>query len=338
MGRPDSITLAHGGGGKASAELVDEIFLPAFKNRLLESLSDGAVFDRPESGRLAFSTDSFVIDPIFFRGGDIGSLAVHGTVNDLAVSGSVPKYLSAGFVLEEGFPLEELRKIADSMGKAAKECGVAIVTGDTKVVARGAVDKIFINTSGIGFVPDGIDISPKRVKEGDRIIVSGTIGDHGISILTLRKGLEFETEIISDSQPLNTLVEKMLEAGPGIGMMRDPTRGGLAASLNEIASSSGKGILIEEKALPVNESVRVVCEILGLDLLNVANEGKLVAFVPADSAEKVLSAMKNHPAGRESAIIGTVGGVEAGRVEMKTEFIGNRIVEPLVGDQLPRIC
>jgi len=339
VSRRKFVTLAHGGGGKASSELIEELFMPEFSNELLESLSDGAVFNAPPGGgRLAFSTDTFVIDPVFFPGGDIGSLAVHGTVNDLAVSGAEPKYLSAGFVLEEGFSLKELKKIARSMGEAARMCGVSIVTGDTKVVARGGADKIFINTSGIGFMSDGVEISPKRVREGDSIILSGSIGDHGISILTLRKGLEFDTELVSDSRPLHELVKTMLTAETGIRMMRDPTRGGLSATLNEIAASSGNGIIIEEKAIPVKDSVRGVCEILGLDVLNVANEGKLVAFVPPESADRVLSVMREHPAGREASIIGSVGGTEPGRVEMKTEFIGNRIVEPLVGDQLPRIC
>lgn len=338
MPRPDTVTLAHGGGGTASSELIREVFMPAFSNPLLESLSDSTLFDPPSSGRLAFSTDTFVIDPIFFPGGDIGSLAVHGTVNDLAVAGSVPKYLSVGFVLEEGFSISDLKTIANSMGAAAKRCGVSIITGDTKVLDKGSADKIFINTSGVGFVPEGIDVRPQRIEDGDKIIVSGTLGDHGIAILTRRKGLEFDTEIVSDSQPLNTLIENMLGTESDIRMMRDPTRGGLAASLNEIAGVSAKGFLIEEKAIPVKQPVKAVCEILGLDVLNVANEGKLVAFVPSQSVEKVLTAMRNHPAGRDAAIIGTVGGVEAGRVEMKTEFIGNRIIEPLVGDQLPRIC
>ncbi|VAX25582.1 [NiFe] hydrogenase metallocenter assembly protein HypE [hydrothermal vent metagenome] len=338
MPRADYITLAHGGGGRASEELIEEVFIPAFSNMILDTMSDGAIIDAPKSGKLAFSTDTFVIDPIFFPGGDIGSLAVHGTVNDIAVSGGIPKYMSAGFVLEEGFPISDLKKIAKSMGEAAKSCGVSIVTGDTKVVARGGADKVFINTSAIGFAPEGVRLSPKRVKEGDLIIASGTIGDHGIAILTLRKGLEFKTEIVSDSQPLNRLVEAMLEAEPDIRMMRDPTRGGLSATLNEIAKASGKGIVIDEKALPIKQSVSAVCEILGLDPLNVANEGKLVAFAPQKSADKILEAMRDHPAGRQAAIIGRVGGAGPGRVEMKTAFAGNRIVEPLVGDQLPRIC
>jgi hydrogenase expression/formation protein HypE len=318
--------------------LIEEVFASEFSNEILDTMSDAAIIDAPKSGKLAFSTDSFVIDPIFFPGGDIGSLAVHGTVNDVAVSGGIPMYISVGFVLEEGFPISDLKIIAASMGKAARECGVSIVTGDTKVVARGAADKVFINTSGIGFVPEGVELGPKRIEEGDLIIASGTIGDHGIAILTLRKGLEFDTKIVSDSQALNGLVKIMLETEPDIRMMRDPTRGGLAASLHEIAKASGKGIVIDEKALPVNVSVTAVCEILGLDILNVANEGKLIAFVPVKSGDKVVEAMRAHPAGAQAAIIGRVGGTEPGRVEMKTAFVGNRIIEPLVGDQLPRIC
>ncbi len=338
MRHSDIITLAHGGGGTASSRLTEELFLPAFGNPYLESLSDAAVFEPPSSGRIAFTTDSFVVDPLFFPGGDIGSLAVHGTVNDLAVSGAVPRYLSAGFVIEEGFGIDDLKKIVGSMGGAAKRSGVLIVAGDTKVVPRGSADRIFINTAGIGYVPEGVDISPKRVREGDRIILSGTIGDHGMAVLTKRSGMQFETDLISDSQPLNALAEKIVAAERGVSMMRDPTRGGLAATLCEIAASTGKGILIEEEAIPINDSVRSVCEILGLDPLHVANEGKLVAFVPAKSAEKVLSAMKSRAEGAESAIIGTVGKAAAGRVEMKTAFIGNRIIEPTIGGQLPRIC
>jgi len=335
--RPKVVTLADGGGGKAAAELVAKMFLPHLSNKYLSALSDGAVLPQI-NGRLAFSTDSFVVDPIFFPGGDIGSLAVHGTVNDLAVSGATPMYLSVGYILEEGFPLDDLAKIADSMGRAAKECGVSIVAGDTKVVARGGADKIFINTSGIGLVPDGVDISAERVGEGDAIILSGHIGDHGMAILSQRKGLKFDSPVKSDSSPLHGLTAVMLKAEPDIRMMRDPTRGGLAASLTEIARASGKGIVVEEDAIPVNENVRAFCELLGMDVLHIANEGKLVAFVPSHSAEKLLRVMKTHPMGRDAAIIGSVGGAQAGTVEMKTSFLGRRIVEALVGDQLPRIC
>lgn len=337
MRRPDVVTLAHGGGGKASAELVARIFLPAFKNRFLETLSDGALLPPPE-GRIVFTTDSFVIDPIFFPGGDIGSLAVHGTVNDLAVSGAEPRYLSAGFIIEEGFPMEDLKRVADSMGRAAIDAGVNIVAGDTKVVARGAADKLFINTAGIGVVPPGVSISPARVQDGDVLILSGPIADHGMAVLTKRKGLDFKTPLISDSRPLNGLVREMLSAEPDIRMMRDATRGGLAAVLCEIARASGRGVMMDEKSIPVSEGARAVCELLGMDPLHVANEGTLAAFVPAASAEKVLAAMRRHPYGAQAAIIGSAGGAAPGTVEMKTAFLGSRIIEPLAGDQLPRIC
>lgn len=335
--RPKVVTLADGGGGKSAAELVAKTFMPHLSNRYISALSDGAVLP-PINGRLAFSTDSFVVDPIFFPGGDIGSLAVHGTVNDLAVSGAVPMYLSVGFILEEGFPLDDLEKIAKSMGNAAKQCSVSIVAGDTKVVARGSADKIFINSSGIGVVPDGVNISAERVGDGDVIILSGHIGDHGMAILSQRKGLKFDSPVISDSNPLNGLTETMLKVEPDIRMMRDPTRGGLAASLTEIAGASGKGMVIEEDAIPVNENVRAFCELLGMDVLHVANEGKLVAFAPSGSAGKLIDAMRSHPMGRHASIIGTVGGARPGTVEMKTSFLGRRIVDALVGDQLPRIC
>ncbi|MBI5177843.1 MAG: hydrogenase expression/formation protein HypE [Nitrospinae bacterium] len=335
--RPDTVILAHGGGGRASAELVEKAFLPSLGNKFLAPLSDGAILP-PLEGRLAFSTDSYVIDPIFFPGGDIGSLAIHGTVNDLSMCGATPVYLSAGFILEEGFPMADLKRIADSMGEAARESGVTVVTGDTKVVARGGADKIFINTAGIGVLPEGVNIAATRVREGDRIILSGTLGDHGTSVLIKRKGLKFDSPVESDSRPLNGLVREMLDAEPDIHMMRDPTRGGLAAVLNEVARAAGVGMVIEETAIPVNGNVAAVCELLGIDVLHVANEGKMVAFVPEASAERVLSVMKTHTFGRDAAIIGMVGGTSAGRVEMKTSFIGNRIIEPLAGEQLPRIC
>lgn len=337
MPKSEVVTLAHGGGGTASAELVAHIFLPHFENDFLLSLSDGALLP-PIAGRIAVSTDSFVIDPIFFPGGNIGSLAVHGTVNDVSMCGAMPLYLTAGFIIEEGMPMADLEKIAKSMGAAARDAGVRIVAGDTKVVARGGADKIFINTAGIGVVPEGVTIGAQRVREGDKIILSGSIGDHGISVLIKRKGLKFDADIVSDSRPLNGIVQKMLEAEPDIHMLRDPTRGGLAAVLCEVARQGNVGILIEEQKIPVLEDVRGVCELLGMDVMHVANEGKLVAFVPAASADKVLAAMRAHPYGKEAAIIGTVGSVAPGRVEMKTGFLGNRIIEPLVGDQLPRIC
>ncbi len=337
MPKSEVVTLAHGGGGTASAELVARVFLPHFDNDFLKSLSDGALLP-PIGGRIAVSTDSFVIDPIFFPGGNIGSLAVHGTVNDVSMCGATPLYLTAGFIIEEGMPMVDLGKIAASMGAAAREAGVRIVAGDTKVVARGGADKIFINTAGIGVVPEGVTIGAQRVREGDKIILSGSIGDHGISVLIKRKGLKFDADIVSDSRPLNGIVKKMLEAEPDIHMMRDPTRGGLAAVLCEVARQGNIGILIEENKIPVLEDVRAVCELLGMDVMHVANEGKVIAFVPERSAGKVLAAMRAHPHGTQAVIIGTVGAVAPGRVEMKTGFTGNRIIEPLVGDQLPRIC
>jgi hydrogenase expression/formation protein HypE len=335
--RPEVVTMADGGGGRAAAELVAKTFLPHLSNEHLAALSDGAILP-PIDGRLAFSTDSFVVDPIFFPGGDIGSLAVHGTVNDLAVCGATPLYLSAGFIIEEGFSLADLRKIADSMGRAARNCGVLVVTGDTKVVARGCADKIFINTAGIGVVPKGVDISAKRVRDGDAIILSGSIGDHGMAIMSQRKGLKFDSPLKSDSSPLNGLTAEMLRAEPDIRMMRDPTRGGLAATLTEIARASGRGMVIEEDAIPVGENVRAFCELLGLDVLHVANEGKLVAFAPSATVGRVLSVMRAHPSGREAKIIGMVGGADPGVVEMRTSFLGRRIIEALAGDHLPRIC
>jgi len=336
--RPDGfVTLAHGGGGTASALLLEKCFLPAYGNSTLNKLGDQAVIPRMD-GRLAFSTDSFVIDPIFFPGGNIGSLAVHGTVNDLAMGGAVPRFLSTAFIIEEGFPFSELEIIVRSLADAAKASGVEVVTGDTKVVARGSADKIFINTSGIGEIPHDVDISQERVRPGDKIILSGTIGDHGIAILTSRKGLEFDVSVKSDLASLNGLVNAMLSVEPNIKMMRDPTRGGLASALNEIAKASRTGMIINEEAIPILEEVKSVCEILGLDPLHVANEGKLVAFVPAESAEGVLKTMQAHPLGKKAAIIGEVRDVDPGIVEMKTTFIGNRLVDMQTGEQLPRIC
>lgn len=331
------ITLAHGGGGTASADLLKKYFLPAYGNSILNQLGDQAIVTIP-GGRLAFTTDSYVIDPIFFPGGNIGSLCVHGTVNDLVMCGAVPRFLSVGFIIEEGFLLSDLEIIIKSMAEAARLSGVQIVTGDTKVVARGSADRIFINTSGIGEIPPGIDIRPDCVKPGDKIILSGTIGDHGIAVLTHRKELSFEVNLKSDSAPLYDLVKNMLEVEPKISMMRDPTRGGLASTLNEIAQSSRTGIVIQETAIPVLDEVKSVCEILGFDPLYVANEGKLVAFVPSESAEKVLDAMRIHPLGKNAAVIGEVRAKEPGIVEMKTKFIGSRIIQMQTGEQLPRIC
>ncbi len=336
MGNNKFITKAHGGGGTASAELVRDYFLPAYGNKTLNQLGDQAIITVP-GGRLAFTTDSYVVDPIFFPGGNIGELAIFGTVNDIAMAGAKPIALSVGFILHEGFLLADLKMILDSMAKAARRANVEIVTGDTKVISGGS-DQIYINTSGIGIVPESANIAPTNISSGDKIILSGTIGDHGIAVLTQRKELSFASRIESDTAPLYDLVKSMLDVEPDIRMMRDPTRGGVASTLNEIASAANMGIVIDEKLIPMREDVKSVCEILGLDPLQVANEGKLIAFVPADSADKILEAMRGVPEGRDSAIIGQVTAEHPAIVEMKTGFIGSRIVEMMVGDQLPRIC
>ena len=333
----ETVLLGHGSGGKLSSELLHSIFLPAFDNPLLQRLEDQAVL---EFGgvRLAFTTDSFVAKPLFFRGGDIGSLAVHGTVNDLAMCGARPVALSAAFILEEGFPLGDLRRIADSMARAASIAGVTIVTGDTKVVERGSGDGVYITTTGIGIVPPGVTLSAAHARPGDAVLLSGAIGDHGIAMLSAREGLELEGEIASDSAPLNGLVEAMLAVTHQVHAMRDPTRGGLASTLNEIAKQSHVGIALREDAIPVHAGVRGACEVLGLDPLHVANEGKLVAFVPMEHAAEMVDAMRRHPLGAEAAIIGTVADREPGMVTMRTVFGTTRIVDMLPGDQLPRIC
>ena len=333
----DAVLLGHGSGGKLSAALLQQIFLPAFHNPLLSRLEDQAVLD-VQNGRLAFTTDSFVVKPLFFPGGDIGSLAVHGTVNDLAMGGAQPLALSAAFILEEGFPLADLRRVVDSMARAAESVGVPIVTGDTKVVERGCGDGVFINTTGLGMVAAGVELSAANARPGDAVILSGSLGDHGITILTRRQGLELEGAIESDSAPLHTLVAAILGAARDVRVMRDPTRGGLASTLNEIAVQSHAGIAIRETALPIHDGVRGACEVLGLDPLYVANEGKLVAIVPAASAEAVLAAMRRHPLGAEAAIIGEVVALHPGLVTMHTPFGTTRIVDMLAGDQLPRIC
>lgn len=333
----DTILLGHGSGGKLSAELVRDVFLPSLSNAVLARLDDQAVVN-VGGQRLAMTTDSFVVKPLFFQGGDIGSLAVHGTVNDLAMGGAKPLFLSAAFILEEGFSIDSLRSIVESMHRAAAAAGVQVVTGDTKVVEKGKGDGIFINTTGIGIVPDGLDLSADRARPGDKILLSGSIGEHGIAILAQREGLEFESEIASDSAALHTLVAQMLEASMEIRCMRDPTRGGVSSTLNEIAQQSRVGIEIEERAIPVREEVRGACELLGLDPLYVANEGKLVAIVAADAAEDVLKAMRQHPLGRDSTIIGAVKKENPGLVTMRTPLGTTRVVDMLAGDQLPRIC
>jgi hydrogenase expression/formation protein HypE len=333
----DTILLGHGSGGKLSAELIREVFLPAFGNPVLARLEDQAVFT-VNGSRLAFTTDSFVVKPLFFPGGDIGSLAVHGTVNDLAMGGARPLYLSAAFIVEEGFGIDELRRVADSMKNAAAAAGVQIVTGDTKVVERGKGDGLFLTTTGIGVVPEGLDLSASDARPGDKVLLSGSIGDHGIAILAHREGLEFESAITSDSAPLHWLVADMLEASTAIRCMRDPTRGGVSSALNEIAAQSRVGIELQERSIPVREEVRGACELLGLDPLYVANEGKLIAIVESSAADRVLDAMRRHPLGRNSEIIGTVTGSHPGLVTMETVLGTSRIVDMLNGDQLPRIC
>jgi len=332
----DKILLAHGSGGKLSHELVEKSFVKALANPLLAKLNDSAVFDF--SGRLAFTTDSYVVSPIFFPGGDIGKLAVCGTVNDLAMSGARPLYLSLSFIIEEGLPQSDLNQIVNSIQKAAREARVEVVTGDTKVVHKGSADKLFVNTAGVGIIPEGVDISGDKARPGDRVILSGTIGDHGIAVLSQREGLSFSTRLESDCAPLGDLVAEMLNASPNIHCLRDPTRGGLATSLNELAKQSKVSIRIEEEKIPVREEVMAACEMLGLDPLYVASEGKLVAIVPAEDADKVLTAMRENNYGKGAAIIGEVRVENPGRVVMKTILGTSRIVDMLVGDLLPRIC
>jgi hydrogenase expression/formation protein HypE len=332
-----NIVLAHGSGGKLSHQLIQKMVLPAFRNNLLESLHDGAVFS-VNGAELAFSTDSYVVKPIFFPGGDIGRLAVYGTVNDLAMCGAKPLYLSAAFIIEEGFSMQDLSRILESMRQAADAAGVSLVTGDTKVVDRGKGDQIFINTAGIGTVWPGIRIHPNRAQVGDKIIVSGEIAVHGIAIMSAREGLEFETQIGSDTAPLNGLVETIFAATQNIHVLRDPTRGGITSALTEIAEFARVGIRLEERALPISEEVKGACEILGLDPLYVANEGKLLAFVPPGETDCVLSAMRSHALGEKAVIIGQVVADHPGMVTMKTHIGGTRVVDMLSGEQLPRIC
>lgn len=335
--RAGCIDMTHGSGGRAMAQLVDELFLRAFDNPWLRALNDQAAFTVP-GRRMVMSTDSHVVSPLFFPGGDIGSLAVHGTINDVAMAGAEPLYLAAGFVLEEGFPLGDLRRIVESMGAAAREAHVPVVCGDTKVVQKGKGDGVFITTTGVGAVPDGVEISGDRARPGDHILLSGTIGDHGVAILSHRENLAFETTIRSDSAALHGLVGAMLSAAQGIHCLRDPTRGGLATTLNELARQSGVGMQLDEAAIPVAAEVSAACELLGLDPLYVANEGKLVAICASEDAERLLEAMRAHPLGRDAALIGEV--VEDSRrfVQMRTTLGGQRIVDWLTGEPLPRIC
>jgi hydrogenase expression/formation protein HypE len=331
-----SVVMGHGSGGKLTAQLVQDLFLPAFDNEYLNKLDDQAVF-RAGSSRLAFTTDSFVVTPLFFPGGNIGELAVNGTVNDLAMSGARPLFLSAAFIMEEGFSMEELSRIVESMARAARAAGVAIVTGDTKVVNRGSADKLFITTSGVGLVADGITISASNAQPGDDVIISGSIADHGMAVMSVREGLEFEGSIVSDTASLHSLVGQMLRVGD-VHTLRDPTRGGLATSLCEIASASSVGIEIDAAALLVREDVKGACEILGLDPLFVANEGKLVAFVPTESTAAVLKAMRQTAEGREARVIGRTVADHAGMVLLRTEIGGTRVLDLPFTEQLPRIC
>jgi len=333
----DRVLLGHGSGGKLSAQLMERVFLPSFGNPTLDQLNDQATVEI-DGVRLAMTTDSFVVKPLFFPGGDIGSLAVHGTINDLAMGGARPLYLSVAFILEEGLPLETLQRITESLRCAAEKAGVQIVTGDTKVVEQGNGDGLFINTTGIGVVPKSLALGSDQARPGDKIILSGSLGDHGIAILAQREGLEFETTIQSDSVPLHGLVDAILATGATIRCMRDPTRGGLSSSLNEIAQRSRVGMVIEEEQIPVREEVRGACELLGLDPLYVANEGKMIAIVEPSAADRVAEAMRGHEYGREARVIGTVIDQQRGTVVMKTTFGTTRIVDMLAGDQLPRIC
>ena len=339
----EHVLLGHGSGGRLTADLIERLFVPAFANEVLCALEDQATIslagmNGSKAPRLAFTTDSFVVRPIFFPGGDIGKLAVHGTVNDLAVGGAQPLFLSAAFILEEGLPMADLKRIVASMHDACALAGIRLVTGDTKVVDRGKGDQVYITTSGIGLVPDGRSLSIRNASPGDRILVSGTVGDHGIAIMSVREGIEFETVLESDCAPLHDLTRVMLEACPGIRCMRDPTRGGLSSALNELAAASRVGVELREPAIPLRPEVRAACEMLGLDPLYVANEGKLIAVVPEGDATRLLEVMRHHPLGSSAAIIGQVVEDHPGMVTMHSLVGGERVVTMLAGEQLPRIC
>jgi len=336
--RHGRIDLSHGAGGRASAQLVDEIFRAAFDNPMLDRGDDQAAFDVP-AGQMVISTDGYVISPLFFPGGDIGSLAVHGTINDVAMAGARPLHLAASYIIEEGFFLADLQRIAHSMARAAREAGVAIVTGDTKVVERGKGDGVFITTTGVGLVPPGLGLSADRAQPGDVVILSGSIGDHGVAVMSKRHNLGFETDLLSDSAALHGLVAEMVRVAAGaLRVMRDPTRGGLAASLNEIAQQSRTGCLIDEDRIPIRAEVAAACELLGLDPLYVANEGKLIAIAAPEAADALVAAMRAHPLGRDAVAIGEITADDQCFVQMMTSFGGGRIVDWLAGEQLPRIC
>jgi hydrogenase expression/formation protein HypE len=335
--RHGRVDLTHGAGGRATAQLVEQLFAAAFDNEWLARGHDGALLPQP-AGRIVMATDCHVVSPLFFPGGDIGCLAVHGTINDVAMCGARPLYLAAGFILEEGFPLADLARIVASMAAAARDAGVPIVAGDTKVVEAGMADGVFVATTGVGVVPAGVEIAGDRARPGDRIVVSGTIGDHGMAIMSQRESLAFGTDLRSDTAALHGLVAAMLDAVPELRVLRDPTRGGLATTLNEIAAQSGVGMLIDEAAIPVRRQVEAACEFLGLDPLYVANEGKLVAVVPPEHAARLLDAMHAHPLGRDAALVGEVVDDPHRFVQMRTRLGGRRIVDWLTGDPLPRIC
>jgi hydrogenase expression/formation protein HypE len=335
--KTDRILLDHGSGGRISHRLITDLMLPIFDNPMLGALHDGATLEI-DGNRFAFSTDTFVVDPIFFPGGSIGDLAVNGTVNDLAMCGAKPLYLSVGFIIEEGFSMTDLNKILKCMGIASEKAGVKVVTGDTKVVPKGAVDKIFINTSGIGKIPDKVNISSQNARPGDTIILSGTIADHGMTVLTQREGMIFDSSLKSDTAPLNHMVSRMLSACNDIHVLRDPTRGGVGTALNEIAGKSNVGIQIYEEKIPLKNETESICELLGFDPLYVANEGKLIAFVDADHAKEVLSAIQEDDHGKDACIIGEVVSDHRGKVVMRTRIGGTRIIDMLMGQQLPRIC
>jgi hydrogenase expression/formation protein HypE len=335
--RDDVVTLAHGAGGKATRALVEGLFLEEFRNPLLEPLGDAALLEL-EGTRLAFTTDSYVVKPIFFPGGSIGCLAVNGTVNDLAVSGATPIWLSTGFVIEEGFPVADLRRVAADIARAAETAGVTIATGDTKVVERGNADGVYVNTAGVGIVPPAVVLGADRVRPGDRVLVSGTLGDHGMAVMIARGDLKLEAEIESDTAPVHELAAALLELGENLRWMRDPTRGGLATALNELALASRHAVVLEETALPVRPQVAGACEILGIDPLYVANEGKLIAVVSAEAAQAALTAVRAHPLGADAALVGKIREDPHGLVLLETGLGGTRIVDMLVGDPLPRIC
>ena len=333
----DIVQLAHGGGGTLTSRLIDRVMVPAFRNPHLDSLGDGAVFTVGES-RLAFTTDSFVVKPVFFPGGDIGSLAVHGTVNDLAMCGAEPLHLSAGLIIEEGFPMADLERVVAGMAEACRAVAVTLVTGDTKVVDRGKGDGIYVNTSGVGRVRDGVSVGPGRATVGDAVLVSGPVGDHGIAVMAAREGIDFETELVSDSAPVVAPVAALLDAVPDTHVLRDPTRGGLATALGEVAVSSKVGIRVEEAEIPVRDEVRGACELLGFDPLYVACEGRFLAVVPGERAEAALAAVHSRPGGEGARLIGRVVGEDPGRLVLRTRIGSHRLLERLSGEQLPRIC